>query len=159
MGMQRTATERLWQTLAFEAGGLLLAVPIYEAAFGRSSEDAVFLMVILSLVVLIWTPLHNAAFDAVELCMTDRKASDRPHALRVVHAISHEVTPIVVTLPLILWVGQHSPSEALAINLGMTLLYVGYAYVFYLVYDRLYPVSVPPTDRSRAGMECIELTH
>jgi uncharacterized membrane protein len=143
MDMQRSGLERVWQTLIFEAMGLLLAVPLYEAAFGRTSAEAISLMVVLAVVVLIWSPLHNAAFDHIEYRMTGRRASDRPHGLRLLHAISHEVTPIVVTLPLILWIGQHSLSDALAVNLGLTLFYVAYAYVFYLIYDRLCPLPVP----------------
>lgn len=141
--MQRSGVEKLWQTLLFEAGGLIFAVPLYEAVFGRTSGDALTLMVALSVAALIWTPLHNTAFDAIEYRLTGRAASDRPHRLRLLHAVSHEVTPIVVTLPLVVWIGQHSFSDALAINLGLTLFYVAYAYVFYLIYDRLYPLPVP----------------
>lgn len=36
--------------------------------------------------------------------------------------------------------GRHSLSEALAVNFGLTLLYVVYAYAFYLAYDRLLPL-------------------
>jgi uncharacterized membrane protein len=138
--MQRSGLERMLQALVFEAGGLLIAVPLYEAVFSRATSEAMTLMVTLSLAVLIWTPLHNIAFDRIEHRLTGRSASDRPHALRCLHAISHEVSPIMVTLPLILWVGQHSLSDALALNLGLTLFYVGYAYVFYLIYDRLRPL-------------------
>ena len=143
--MLRTGTERLWQTLAFEAGGLLFAVPLYEAAFGRGSGQALGLMVALSVAVLIWTPMHNAVFDRIDFRMTGRLATERPHGLRLVHAISHEVTPIFVTLPLILWIGQHSLSDALAVNLGLTVFYVAYAYAFYLIYDRLRPLADPAT--------------
>jgi uncharacterized membrane protein len=138
--VQRSGLERICQALIFEAGGLLIAVPLYQAFFGRPAGDGLILLALLSLAVLIWTPLHNLAFDRIEHRLTGRSASDRPHALRVLHAVSHEVSPIVVTLPLILWVGQHSLSDALVVNLGLTLFYVGYAYVFYLTYDRLRPL-------------------
>lgn len=142
--MQRSCLERLCQTLVFEAGGLLLAVPLYEVFFGRPADEGLILLVTLSLAVLIWTPLHNIAFDRIEHRLTGRPASDRPHALRLLHAVSHEVSPIVVTLPLILWVGQHSLSDALTVNLGLTLFYVCYAYAFYLIYDRLRPLRFTP---------------
>ncbi len=141
--MQRSGAERLSQTLLFEAGGLIFAVPLYEAVFGRTSGDALTLLVALTVAVLIWTPLHNTAFDAIEYRLTGRAASDRPHRLRLLHAVSHEVTPIVITLPMILSIGQHSLSDAVAVNLGLTLFYVAYAYVFYLIYDRLHPLAMP----------------
>lgn len=143
--MQRSFTERLVQSLAFEAGGLLLAVPSYQAAFGRSDGEGVVLLVALSLAVLLWNPLHNRLFDAAELRLTGRPAGQRPQTLRFLHAVTHEISPIVVTLPLIMVLGQHSLSEALTMNFGLTVLYVAYAYVFYLVSDRLFPCAAPAT--------------
>jgi uncharacterized membrane protein len=141
--MPRSFTERLVQSLAFEAGGLLLAVPLYQAAFGRSDGEGVMLMLALSLAVLLWNPLHNRLFDAAELRLTGRPAGQRPQILRLLHAVTHEISPIVVTLPLIMVLGQHSLSEALTLNVGLTVLYVAYAYVFYLVSDRLFPCAAP----------------
>ncbi len=139
--MQRSGIERLLQSLAFEAGGLFLAVPLYQTLYARPQDESMVLMITLSLVVLVWNPLHNRLFDATEHRMTGRAASDRPHGLRLVHAVSHEVSPILLTLPLIMLLGGHGLAEALAVNVGLTALYVGYAYVFYLLYDRLLPVT------------------
>ena len=150
--MQRSGLERLWQTLLFEGGGLLMAVPLYQVCFGRPAEDSLALLTLLSLAVLIWSPLHNLAFDQIEHRLTGRTASDRPHALRLLHAVSHEVSPIVVTLPLILWVGQHSFPDALAANLGLTLFYMCYAYLFYLIYDRLRPL---PCGKQCEAVSCV----
>ncbi len=138
--MQRSGIERILQTLIFEAGGLVLAVPAYEAAFGRGADQGLVLMVALSVAVMIWTPVHNMMFDRAEYRLTGRPASARPLSLRLIHALSHEITPIAITLPLIMILGQHSLSEALAVNFGLTLLYVAYAYAFYLAYDRLLPL-------------------
>ena len=138
--MQRSGIERILQTLIFEAGGLVLAVPAYEAAFGRGADQGLVLMVALSVAVMIWTPVHNMLFDRAEYRLTGRPASARPPSLRLIHALSHEITPIAITLPLIMILGQHSLSEALAVNFGLTLLYVVYAYAFYLAYDRLLPL-------------------
>ena len=141
MALQRSGTERALQSLAFELGGLVLAVPIYQAVYGGSPKENLVLMVALSLAALVWNPLHNRCFDAVEYRLTGRIASDRPHGLRIVHAVSHEVTPIMLTLPLILLLSPHGLGAALALNVGLTLSYVAYAYIFYLIYDRLIPVA------------------
>jgi uncharacterized membrane protein len=69
-----------------------------------------------------------------------RVASDRPQKWRVVHAVSHEATTVVVTLPILVWLGGHGWGEALLLDLGLTVLYAVYAYGFHLVYDRLRPV-------------------
>ena len=151
--MARSFTGRLLQSLAFEAGGLLVAMPLYHALLGRGNGEGVVLMVALSLAVLLWNPLHNWLFDAAELRLTGRPAKKRPPALRVFHAFTHEISPIVVTLPLIMVLGHHTLSEALTLNVGLTLLYVAYAYVFYLVSDRFFPWSVPATAQRLAGAE------
>jgi uncharacterized membrane protein len=39
-----------------------------------------------------------------------------------------------------MWLGGHTMREALAVNLSLTLFYVGYAYVFHLLFDWLRPV-------------------
>jgi uncharacterized membrane protein len=152
--MQRSAADRFVQSLAFETGGLLVAVPLYQAAFGRSEGEGLALMLTITFAVLLWNPLHNRVFDAAELRLTGRAATERPHALRVVHAVTHELSPIIVTLPLIMVLGQHSLNEALTLNAGLTVLYVAYAYVFYLTYDRLFPSAAPSWPDPRRGRQC-----
>jgi uncharacterized membrane protein/S-adenosylmethionine/arginine decarboxylase-like enzyme len=138
--MLRSTGERAVQTFAFEMGGLLIAVPVYHLLFGRSSAQSLALIVALSLAVMIWSPLHNIAFDWSEFRLTGRVASDRPHLLRLVHAVSHEASSVFVTLPLVMWFGGHGFTEGLMIDLGLTLLYAAYAYVFHLGFDWLRPV-------------------
>jgi uncharacterized membrane protein len=141
--MLRSARERIYQTLAFEAGGLLLATPLYALVFGQRSSDSFLLLAILSCVVMAWSPLHNTVFDWLDLRLNRRAASDRPHGLRLVHATSHEFSSIVATLPLVMLLGGHGFGQALAVNAGLTLLYAAYAYGFHILYDLLRPVRPP----------------
>jgi uncharacterized membrane protein len=133
----RSIRERVLQTALFETGGLLLAVPLYEALLGQGGGSPLPLLAAITLAVLVWSPLHNLLFDQLDQKWTGRSPSMRPHPLRMLHALSHEVTPIAVTLPLIMLIGGHSLTEALALNGGLSLLYVVYAYLFYWAYDRL----------------------
>ncbi len=138
----RCFRERVYQTLAYELGGLLLATPLYSIMFGTSQLASLTLTVALSLAMLVWSPIHNTAFDWVELRWTGRVASDRPRALRLVHAALHEATSAIVTLPLIMWLSGQSVWTALGIDIGLTLLYTAYAYFFHILYDWLRPVKV-----------------
>jgi len=140
----RSARERACQTLAYEIGGLAIAAPLYSLIFGGGAGEGFALVAALALAVMIWSPIHNTVFDWVEWRMTGRVASDRPHRWRVVHAITHEATSLVVTVPVILWLTDHGIVGALLVDLGLTLFYAGYAYVFHLAYDRLRPVARPP---------------
>ncbi len=137
----RTFRERILQTIAFEAGGIALVGPAYALAFGVSAPETLTIVLALSLAAMVWSPMHNAAFDGLDLRLTGRVASDRPQKLRLIHALSHEVTVMVVTLPLLMALGGHSFATALLVDIGFSLAYAAYAYVFHMVYDRWRPVS------------------
>ena len=138
--MLRTPRERAFQTLCYEAGGFLAATPLYALFAGSDSAQSALLILSLSLAVMIWSPLHNSVFDLVEWRLCGRLASDRPHRLRLVHALSHEASSVLVTLPLIMLIGGLGFAEALLADLGLTALYAGYAYLFHLAYGRIRPV-------------------
>jgi uncharacterized membrane protein len=138
--MLRSGRERAIQTVLYEAGGLLVAVPLYQLLFGKGVDESALLLIVLAIAVMLWSPLHNAVFDLFEWRLAQRLASDRPHRWRILHALSHEASTVVVTLPLIMLIGRHGFWEALAIDLGLTGLYVAYAYLFHLGYDRWRPV-------------------
>lgn len=137
----RSLRERLWQTLCYEAGGLLIVAPLYATVMGRGTAEAFILIAALSAAALVWSPLHNTIFDRADLRLTGRLASDRPHALRVVHAASHEGSTMIVTVPILILLGGHSLWGALAVDLSLSLAYTVYAYLFHIGYDRMRPVS------------------
>jgi uncharacterized membrane protein len=137
----RTARERLYQTLAYEAGGLIAAAPLYGLFFGREAGESFGLIAALSLIVMIWAPVHNTIFDWVEHSRTGRVASDRPQRLRLFHAFCLEITAAAVTLPVVMAMGDHTFWQALTIDIGLTLFYAAYAYFFHIAYDRLRPVG------------------
>jgi uncharacterized membrane protein len=135
--MLLSGRERALQSVIFETLGLLLAAPLYQACFGRGAEESFLLVGLISLVALVLAPLHNAAFDSLALRLGGAAGVSRSHRLRMVHAVSHEVAPILVTMPLVMLIGRHGIADALTVNLGLTALYVAYAFLFYLAYDRL----------------------
>lgn len=137
----RSPRERIFQTISYEIGGLCLSVPLVTVFGIGTTGEAFTLMLALAVAVLIWSPLHNTAFDWADFRLSGRLASDRPQHWRVVHAISHETTTLVVTLPILMWMGGLSFWAALLLDLGLTALYTVYAYVFHLVYDRLRPMQ------------------
>jgi uncharacterized membrane protein len=136
----RSPRERVIQTLAYEAGGLCLSVPLFTIFGGGTLGGAFGLMLALSAAVLVWSPLHNTVFDWADMRLTGRLASDRPQRWRLVHAVSQEASTLVLTLPLMMTLGKLSLPSALLAELQLTLLYAGYAYVFHLVYDHLRPM-------------------
>jgi uncharacterized membrane protein len=144
----RSWRERVIQTLFYELGALLIAAPLYQWVFSVSAGESLQLLVTLSVAVMLWSPFHNTAFDWLDARWFDRVASDRRGVSRWVHAFSHEVSTLVVTLPLIVWIGGYSWFDALLLDLGLTLFYTAYAWVFHWCFDRLRPISTTPIPTS-----------
>lgn len=138
----RRFQERFAQSLAFQIGGLLFVTPLYALLLQAGTAESGAVVAAVAVACLIWSPFHNAVFDLVEWRMVRRVASDRPQSLRMIHAVSHEVTSIVVSTPVLMAFGGLDLMQALIVDLGFTAFYTGYAYVFNIIYDRWRPVVV-----------------
>lgn len=136
----RSARERAIQTLWFEAIGIAVVAPLYALAAGETMQSSVVLLVALSLAVMAWSAFFNTACDRLERHWAGRCASDRPQRWRISHALLHEASAVLVTWPLIVALTDLGWRAALVADLGLTLAYAAYAYVFHLGFDRLRPV-------------------
>lgn len=136
----RTPRERFLQALLFEAGGIALVTPAHALIFGTPPGESLALVLVLSGIVLIWSPLHNRAFDRIEWRRTGRLASDRPQPLRILHAISHEASVTLLSLPVIMGMTGLGWVEALVMDLWFTLAYALWAWAFFWIWDRLRPL-------------------
>ena len=139
----RSWRDRIHQTLCFEAGGLLLVAPLLAWVSGAGLASSTRLLLALSVLVTAWTALFNTAFDRLEWHCCGRVASDRPRALRVLHALALEASAVAVSCPAIVALTGLDWTAALATDLGLTLAYAAYGYGFHALYDRLRPVSRP----------------
>lgn len=140
----RSLRERVLQTCVFEALGIACVTPLFMTFYGTRASETLVLMIAISVAVIIWAPLYGALFDRIEGRRTGRVASERGAMMRVLHAVLYEITSAGMTLPLVMVLGGLSFGQAIGQNLWLTLFYVIYAYVFFLVYDRLRPVKVAP---------------
>ncbi|MEM9633287.1 MAG: PACE efflux transporter [Pseudomonadota bacterium] len=138
----RSTRERVIQTVTFEVIGIALISPLYATFTGKTAAASVALIALLSVVIVIWSPIFNTVFDFAERHFTGRLACQRPHGLRMFHACMHEVSAILLTCPLLIWIGGHSLGAALSVNVGLTLTYTIYTYFFHVAYDRCRPVHV-----------------
>ncbi len=82
----RRLKDRIRYTVIFESILLIMLVPAGMAFYGRAFFDIGLLGVILVLKAMIINVIYNWVFDRID-AQTGRVASDRPHKLRVVHAI------------------------------------------------------------------------
>jgi uncharacterized membrane protein len=137
----RSARERAIQTLCFEGIGLAIVAPLYGWLSGAGIAESLLLIAALSLVVMAWAALFNTLFDWAEWQLVHCVASSRPHRWRLVHAVALEVSAVLVSCPVIVLLTGLSWWDALLLDMALTLVYVGYGYVFHLAFDRLRPVS------------------
>jgi uncharacterized membrane protein len=147
----RSRRERLIQALWFEAMGVLLVGPLFTLLAGASPQESFATLTALSIAVTGWSAAFNTGFDRLESWCAGRVASDRPHALRVVHTVGLEATAALVTWPLIVALTRLTWLEALRADLGLTFAYVVYGYFFHLGFDRLRPVRVPENRHPTIG--------
>lgn len=137
----RTWRSRVARTAAYEAGGILLVAPAVAVATDHSIEESTLFLILVSLAFLIWDYVYNLGFDLIEHALGHGPSSGRSHPWRIFHAISLEVSSIIVTVPLIMWLVGLSFWEAVAADLALSAVYATYAYVFHIGFDRLYPVK------------------
>ncbi|MES0880455.1 PACE efflux transporter [Roseibium sp. SCP14] len=145
----RSTRERIIQTVTFEVVGIALVSPLYATVSGKTAIASIALITLLSIVIVTWSPVFNTLFDLLERHFSGRLACQRPHGLRMFHASMHEISAILLTCPLLIWVGGYSLGAALSVNVGLTLTYTIYTYLFHVAYDRLRPVRL----RNEAGTE------
>jgi uncharacterized membrane protein len=133
------------QTLSFEVGGLAVITPVFALVTDTQLGTSFGLLLAVSLVVTLWTAFFNTTFDLVEHRLTGRLASNRPHRWRTLHAVLHEATAVIVSCPVIWALTDLGWIDGLLVDLGLTVAYAVYAYLFYWGYDRLRPMQPKAT--------------
>lgn len=137
----RSLPDRLRQIALYEIGGLCLISPAFALVAGISATTSIGLLGTLALIVAVWNGLYSTVFDCAEQAITGRSADDRPLFLRAVHAVLLEAGAAVATTPVIAaWTGMNW-TTALVEDVGLTLAYSAYAFVFGLLYDSMFPIQ------------------
>ena len=136
----RSLPDRLRQIALYEIVGVGLISPLFALAAGISPADSVGLLSMLALIVAVWNGLYSTAFDWVERAITGRRADLRPPLRRAAHAVVLEIGAVVATTPVISAWTNVGWKAALVEDVGLTLVYSGYAFVFGLSYDWLFPI-------------------
>lgn len=137
----RNAKDRMRHAVFYELVGLILAVPLAAWGFGTDLLDTGILGIFFSILAMIWNMIYNHYFDIV-LLKNGRNPAHRGFRLRALHAILFEAGFIIVSVPAIAWWLSLSLAKALAMDLGLTLFYLGYTYVYNWAYDRIFPYPV-----------------
>ena len=147
-GAVRGLRERVIQTLCFEALGLVIVSLPFAHFSGVTVGDSLIVLLAISIVVMSWAALYNTACDHIEQRLTGRVASDRPQRWRVLHTLAFEASAVIATWPLLVALTSLTWREAFFAEIGLTLAYAAYGYVFHLAFDHIRPVLTPMHRRS-----------
>lgn len=137
----RTTGDRIRHTISFEIIGLVVATPLGALVFGLPLHEIGAVAVATSLVATGWNYLYNLGFDHALVRLKGDVGRGLP--LRVLHALLFEAGLTLMLMPAIAWYLGIGLVEALVVDVSFALFYMGYAFVFNLAYDRLYPLEGP----------------
>lgn len=134
----RSIGDRLRHAVSFEILGLLLVTPLGAWAFQMPLHDIGMVSLVSATIATIWTFLYNYLFDvALQRVMGTTLKSGKA---RILHAILFEIGLLAVLMPFIAWYLEVSLWTAFVMDAAFALFYMGYAYVFNLAYDWLFPL-------------------
>lgn len=131
----RPALRRLVYVLAFEGIGIVLVGIGLAAVSGAAVTTTGSFALVSSLIAAAWNYLYNTGYEAWEARQPVR---GRPLGRRIAHAVGLEAGLLTILTPLMAWWLSIPLLEALLYDIGATLAFLGYAFVFNLGFDTLF---------------------
>ena len=134
----RSRMDRLRHVVLFELFALATTIPAGSALFGLHESAMGVIGIGSAITAMVWNYLYNLAFDRlmVRLYRTTHKSM----RVRVVHTIVFEAGLQLVLVPGIALYTHTSMVGTLPLSLSLALLYLVYAFVFNMAYDRVFPL-------------------
>jgi len=143
----RTVWDRVRHALMFEIFGLILVIPLGALVFAMPMEDIGVVGVVSATLAMAWNYVYNLIFDTILRRSTGTTL--KSVRMRVAHAVLFELGLLVVLMPFIAWYLGITLLHALMMDISFALFYMGYAFVFNLAYDKIFPL--PEWQRAEAS--------
>lgn len=102
---------------------------------GQGMQAAGWMAVAASVVAVVWNLVFNTLFERWEARQAVR---GRSVVRRVVHAVAFEAGLVVFLVPLMAWWFTTTLLQALVMDLGLVVFFVGYTFVFNWAFDRVF---------------------
>jgi uncharacterized membrane protein len=138
----RSPRDRLRHTISFELIGLALITPLGALAFDMPMHDIGIISLFSATIAMVWNYIYNYGFDRLLLRL--RGSVNKSMPIRIVHAIVFELGLLIALMPLIAWYLGVSLWQALVMDVSFALFFMGYAFVFNLAYDHVFPLPATP---------------
>jgi len=134
----RTAKDRIRHAISFEVIGLILVTTLGALFFDYSMFGIGVVALAGSLAATAWNYVYNLIFDIALARVTG--STLKSFTARVVHAVLFEAGLLALLLPFVAWYLGIGLWQALILEVAFALFYLGYAFVFNLAYDRMFPL-------------------
>ncbi|MGM8885762.1 PACE efflux transporter [Psychrobacter sp. 1U2] len=134
----RTVKDRIRHTLAFQLMGLITFAPLASWVFGFELHLMGTIAIVGSVTATIWNFIYNVWFDHALLKW--RRDIHKTVRLRLIHALLFEVGLLCLLLPFIAWYLNITLWAAFKMDITMATFYLLYAFVYNLIYDKVYPI-------------------
>lgn len=142
----RNTRDRIFQSILFELIALTITIPVGAMLFGVPLGDFGLVAAVCTTFAMLWTYAFNLGFDHAMLWLTG--STQKSLRVRIGHAILFEVGLVSLLVPFIAWYLGVTIWEALVLDVALAGFYLVYAFVFYWVYDIIWPA--PETGASPA---------
>ena len=134
----RTPADRVRHLLLFEVSALAILVPIGTIFFGFDPLNIGSLGITTATIAAVWNYLYNWGFDHALKRLTG--SVHKRMRVRVLHAVLFELGLVVMLVPLIAWWLDMTLWEALVADIAIVVFYVVFAFVYNIIYDRVFPI-------------------
>ncbi|MGI9381310.1 MAG: PACE efflux transporter [Methyloligellaceae bacterium] len=134
----RTLPDRIRHTILFEVIALVVVAFLGSWIIGRSVTLVGALSLIFSFLAMAWNLAFNWMFDHWDRIY--RNSAPRGFRIRALHAFLFELGMLIAGLFIVSWWLETSYREAFLINIGFSLFFLVYAYVYNWAYDQIFPV-------------------
>jgi len=134
----RTTSDRIRHSISFEILALLIVTPLGAWVFDLPVADIGVVSIGSATIAMLWNYLYNIGFD--HMMQRLLRTTEKTLAIRVVHSVLFEAGLIFVLVPFMAWYLGVGLWQALAMDIGFSLFYLVYAFVFNWSYDRLFPL-------------------
>lgn len=125
--------ERIFHAVLFELLLLVLSVLVLNKITGHGMGGLAGLLAAISLIAMACNVVFNWLFDKVFTGARERRGT----GVRVLHTVLFELSLLVFTLPLIVYVLDIGWWDALVMDIGMAVAVMVYTYVFNWCYDHI----------------------
>ena len=148
----RTTADRIRHTVLFEIIGLATCTPLAAWILGKGLLQLGTLGITLSLTAMGLNYVYNLVFD-ITLVRMGRPVNVRPPWMRMLHAVLFEASLVVITIPMVAWWLDMTLWTAFLTDLGFTLFFLVYTFIYNWLYDIVFPMPVAQAVRVDVGSE------